>query len=250
MVLNAVTQLNLVPAKGGVSEYYSPHIILKRPTLDWNKHCQYKFGAYVQANQDNNPTNTNWPRTIDGIYLRPCWDQQGGHEVLNLETGEVVSRQYVTPIPITSTIIRAVESMAEAQGVKSMRITGRNNVRILPADWIAGVHYDEEIEDEDNDEYENDDEEDDGEHDDDGDINNEPITQDEIDDLLAEDQQPQAQQPEEQEANPTGMEIMKIMANKTKITSKHLKSAINQPINNRIMNQKTIIWNNQMKVPR
>ena len=40
MVLNAVTQLNLVPAKGGVSEYYSPHVILKRPTLDWNKHCQ------------------------------------------------------------------------------------------------------------------------------------------------------------------------------------------------------------------
>ena len=94
-----------MPARGGVSKYYSPHMILKRPTLDWNKHCQYEFRTYVQANQDNNPTNTNRPQTIDGIYLRPCWDQQGGHKVLNLETGEVVSRQYVTAIPITSTII-------------------------------------------------------------------------------------------------------------------------------------------------
>ena len=58
MVLNAVTQLNLVPAKGGVSEYYSPHMILKRPNLDLSKHCQFEFGTYVQANQDNNPTNT------------------------------------------------------------------------------------------------------------------------------------------------------------------------------------------------
>ena len=134
-----------------VSEYYSPHMILKWPNLDWSKHCQFEFGTYVQANQDNNPTNTNRPRTIDGIYLRPCWDRQGGHEILNLETGEVVSRQYVTAIPITSTIICAVKAMAEAQGVKTMKITGRNNIRILPADWIAGVHYDPEVKDADND---------------------------------------------------------------------------------------------------
>ena len=78
-----------------------------------------------------------------------------------------------------------------------MKITRRNNVRILPANWIAGVHYDKEIEDEENDEYKNNNGEDDGEHDDDDDNDNEPITQDEIDDLLAKDQQPQAQQPEE-----------------------------------------------------
>ena len=29
MVLNAVTHLNLIPAKGGVSKHYSPHMILK-----------------------------------------------------------------------------------------------------------------------------------------------------------------------------------------------------------------------------
>ena len=116
---------------------------MKHQSLDWNKHCRYEFGTYVQANQDNLPTNTNAPRTIDAIYLRPCWDCQGGHELMNLETGELVTRQYVTPILITNTVIKVVEAMAEAQGVKSLKITGRNKVCILLADWIAGVHYDD-----------------------------------------------------------------------------------------------------------
>ena len=70
MVLNAIMQLNLVLAKGGVSTYFSPHTIMQHQALDWNKHCKYGFGTYIQANQDNDPTNTNAPRTIDGIYLR------------------------------------------------------------------------------------------------------------------------------------------------------------------------------------
>ena len=153
MVLNAVTQLNLAPAKGGVSEYYSPHVIMKRPVLDWNKHCRFEFGTYVQAHQDNNQTNTNVPRTIGGIYLRPCWDRQGGHELMHLETGEVVTRQNIVAILITANVITAVEKMAEAQGVKSMKIVRRNNIRILPADWVAGVDYDNEIINDANDDY-------------------------------------------------------------------------------------------------
>ena len=58
-------------------EVFQPHTIMKHQSLDWNKHCRYEFGTYVQANQDNLPTNTNAPRTVDAIYLRPCWDRQG-----------------------------------------------------------------------------------------------------------------------------------------------------------------------------
>ena len=92
MVLNAVTQLNLVPAKGGVSKYFSPHTIMGHQPLDLKKHCKYGFGTYVQANQDNDPMNTNTPQTIDGIYLRPCWNHHRGHEIMNLEMGELVTR--------------------------------------------------------------------------------------------------------------------------------------------------------------
>ena len=34
-----------------------------------------------------------------------------------------------------------MEEVAERQKLKSLKVTGRNNTRILPADWIAGVDY-------------------------------------------------------------------------------------------------------------
>ena len=97
------------------------------------------------------PTRIDRERLTESIF-----DHVGinkGDTKYCLETGKIVSRPYVTAIPITSTIIHAVEIMAKAQGVKTMKITRQNNVQILPANWIAGVHYDEEIEDGDNNSY-------------------------------------------------------------------------------------------------
>jgi hypothetical protein len=54
-------QLNLFPAKGGVSAYLSPYTIMTGRNLNYDKHCQVPFGAYVQANQENDPTNTQAP---------------------------------------------------------------------------------------------------------------------------------------------------------------------------------------------
>ena len=60
-------QLNIFPAKGGISPYYSSHVLLGGRQYDYDKDCQVQFGSYVQANNNVNPTNTNAPRTIDGI---------------------------------------------------------------------------------------------------------------------------------------------------------------------------------------
>jgi hypothetical protein len=72
------------PAKGGISSYYKPHNILTGRAIDYSKHYQIPFGAYVQANNESNPTNTNAPRTFDSIYLRPFPNLQGGHELIDL----------------------------------------------------------------------------------------------------------------------------------------------------------------------
>ena len=48
-------QLNLFLAKGGISPYLSPHVLVGGRNIDYEKHCQIPFGAYVQANQENNP---------------------------------------------------------------------------------------------------------------------------------------------------------------------------------------------------
>ena len=106
-------QLNLFPVKGGLSEYYSPHVIMSKKNIDYNKHCQHTFGTFVQANQENNPMNMQAPRTIDAIYLRPLNNIQGGHEVMNLATGNVVTRSRVWERPATEMVIRVVENMAK-----------------------------------------------------------------------------------------------------------------------------------------
>ena len=84
-------QLNYFPAKGGVSAYFSPYTLMTGKQLDYNKHCQIPFGQYVQANDEPNPTNTNAPRTLDCIYLRPTNNIQGGHELMDLATGRVIT---------------------------------------------------------------------------------------------------------------------------------------------------------------
>jgi hypothetical protein len=159
--------------------------------LDYSKHCQVPFGAYVQANQENKPTNTQAPRTIDAIYLRPMTNKQGGHELMILRTGLMITRNKIHERPLTDLVIRAIETMAEEQGIKTLKLTERNKTQLYPADWIAGVEYEDEnennIEDEENDDdypektpdYEQDDELDDQQAYD-------TIDQHDIDDLLAE----------------------------------------------------------------
>ena len=87
---------NLVPAKGGVSKYFSPHVILKCQALDFNKDFKFSFGDHVEATQTNAKTNNNLPCTILGIYLRPSRTLQGGHEIMDLQSFQKVTRPKVT----------------------------------------------------------------------------------------------------------------------------------------------------------
>jgi hypothetical protein len=81
LVTTQASKLNLFPAQGGISLYYSLRTILGIPPLDYDKHCAVPFGAYVQANHETNQTNSNAEQTLDAIYLRLALHMQGGHEL-------------------------------------------------------------------------------------------------------------------------------------------------------------------------
>ena len=106
---------------------------------------------------------------------------------MNLANGEEVTCSRVTEIPITESVIKAVEALAEKQGFKSLKIKNRHGVVLWDSAWTAGVDYEAEDEDEeyyvDPDEYYNYDEEEDDEPDDLDDEDYEDIEQDEIDDI-------------------------------------------------------------------
>ncbi len=57
-------------AKNRISQYYSPCMILHQQNLDYDKHCQYAFGTYIQAHNEPDPSTTNAPHTLDCIYLQ------------------------------------------------------------------------------------------------------------------------------------------------------------------------------------
>ena len=74
---------------------------MTKKVLDYNKHCKYEFGEYVQAHHQNNKVNDMKERTIDAIYLKPNDNKHGGHVLMNLNTGERKIRGNVTPLPLT-----------------------------------------------------------------------------------------------------------------------------------------------------
>ena len=76
LAMTSASKLNLFPVKGGVSKYYSPNVIMSQRSLNYEKDCAHPYGAYVQANNNNDPTNTHVPRTLDAVYLRPARNVQ------------------------------------------------------------------------------------------------------------------------------------------------------------------------------
>jgi hypothetical protein len=143
LVQTQASQLNLFPAKGGISPFYSQRTVLGLPTLDYAKHCMVPFGAYVQANHKTNQTNSNASQTLDVIYLRPVNSMQGGHELYALNSGRVITLARVTQIPITDVVIKPIQRIAEDQGFKSLKFKNQKGTIFHDADWIAGVDYDE-----------------------------------------------------------------------------------------------------------
>jgi hypothetical protein len=77
--------------------------------LDYQKHCLIPQFSYVIAHTERQPKNTNASRGIDAIYIRPISSTQGGHEIMNLATGKIITRAHVTLIPITPTVINIVQ---------------------------------------------------------------------------------------------------------------------------------------------
>ena len=75
------------------------------------------------------------PRTLDCMYMRPSASSQGGHQLLHLPTGHVITRGRVVSLPITQNVIDLVPKMA---------VLDRSD----DSAWTAGVDYDPQSQEE------------------------------------------------------------------------------------------------------
>jgi len=131
------------PAKGGISKYYSPRMILKRRKVDFAKECVAEMGSYVQGYGHETHRNQR-TRTVDGIYLGPAPNAQAGYILMDLNTGKEVTRNNIKVLPMTKQVIDIVEGMARDEGVLELRTFSlRDGAIILDADLLAGVEPDE-----------------------------------------------------------------------------------------------------------
>jgi hypothetical protein len=129
--------------------------------MDYNKHCKYAFGTYVQAHDDPKPKNSNISRTLDCIYLRYSDNLQGGHELLHLPTNQIITRQYITPSPITPAVLKQVNDIATMENMpQGLKIQSKTNNILYDHAWIAGVDYHEKHEQNNSDDEESEDESD------------------------------------------------------------------------------------------
>ncbi len=70
MVFYVVKLLNYFPAKGGVSEIYSPKTIMSGKIINFKK-FSFPFGTYFQVHEEKLPQNSLADRTLGAISLGP-----------------------------------------------------------------------------------------------------------------------------------------------------------------------------------
>ena len=128
--------------------------------MDYNKHCKYKFGQYVQVHDQHD--NTMLPRTTGALALRPTGNAQGNFYFFSLTTGRVLNRVHATPLPMPDDVIKRVETLALRQQANPGLVFGDREQQ--PINNLDDYYYDEA----DDDDYNIDDEEqDDSEFDED-----------------------------------------------------------------------------------
>jgi hypothetical protein len=105
----------MFPHADSISKTMSPRTIVTGVTPDFATHCRVPIGACCEAQNENDPSNTETPRTSHTIALGPTGNLQGSYRFLSLDTGKRVSRRCWTKLPITDDIIARLHALALAE---------------------------------------------------------------------------------------------------------------------------------------
>ena len=81
------------------------------------------FLSNALAHDEPSPSNSQAPRAIDWLYVRPAVHlAQGGHECYKIAPGEYINLHCVTIALITAAIIAAVEAAAHADKMDKLHL--------------------------------------------------------------------------------------------------------------------------------
>ena len=128
-----------MPPAHGASARLSPQQLIRGITPDAKLHCRIPFGGYAQVTQ---PTSNNvlHSRTVGAICLGPKDNVQGTHKWMSLLTGEFITRNIFTPMPMPDDVVARVNELGKFEEII---FTDRDGV-VDPQEWIdteAGKEY-------------------------------------------------------------------------------------------------------------
>ena len=78
-------------------------------------------------------------QTTDGIYLHSLDTIQCGHDIFDLQSHRVITRQKIIEIPIPMIIIKHIEEIIASEKVTFAKIQEQSGSNIYNNDWISGV---------------------------------------------------------------------------------------------------------------
>lgn len=113
MAKYSVYWLNSFPHPNGVSDALSPRTIVTGQVVDFNRHCRFEFGQYVQTHEQHD--NSMAPRTIGALATRPTGNAQGSQYFFSLSTGRLLNRANATQLPMPDDVIDRVHMFARQQ---------------------------------------------------------------------------------------------------------------------------------------
>jgi len=141
IVFASVRMLNYFPTKGGISAIYSPRTIMSGETLNFKKHLSLKVGQYCQIHEEDEPRNSQLPRTQGANCLGPSDNIQGGFNFMTLLTTRKVVRRKWDVIPMPDTVIAQINTLGSDQP-ELLVFTDRSGRQIGDVE-LTGVDGDE-----------------------------------------------------------------------------------------------------------
>jgi hypothetical protein len=94
----------------GYLNVISPREIITGNSLDYNLHCTYQFGDYVQTHEQHD--NSMQSRTIGALAMRPTGNVQGSYYFYSLLTGRIINQRNATKLAMPTEVIDRIEVLA------------------------------------------------------------------------------------------------------------------------------------------
>ena len=125
LMSSCASKLNSFFSREGMSDHCSSHMTIEKEKLNCEKDFQFAFEQAIIFHENNDLINSQVSRGLDCICLEPDEDQE--HMVLDSFTEQINHEHKLTPTPITSFTIDAVEQMAAEDKMKGLRLRTETN---------------------------------------------------------------------------------------------------------------------------